>query len=304
MDGIVGLGRLQNVADNSEGVKAPTLVDVLVSQNVISSKQIGIHLSGGADTLNDGEITFGAADTSVIDGALSYVAALDNDDGFWEVPVAGANVNGKPAAIQQGVTAILDSGTSFMLLPPADADALNIQIPGAVANGETYTVPCDASASVTVTIAGQQWAIDPKNYVGVQSGDACLSNIVAHQTFGATQWLLGETFLKNVYTLFDNDGARVGFGNLKSESLTPPHVAMLLTSGRQFCVCKHQGRQLHRLVRRPRLGDVEAGLQRLRGGAAGGRRVRMRSAARGVGVGASAGYTRRPLKGYGEDRRK
>jgi hypothetical protein len=216
MDGIVGLGRLQNVADNTEGVKAPTLVDVLVSQNVISSKQIGIHLSGGTDTLNDGEITFGAADASVIDGALSYVPALANDDGFWEVPVTGASVNGKPTAIQQGATAILDSGTSFMLLPPADADALNLQIPGAVANGETYAVPCDSSALVTLTIAGQQWAIDPKNYVGVQSGNACASNIVAHQTFGATQWLLGETFLKNVYTLFDYDGARVGFGNLKS----------------------------------------------------------------------------------------
>jgi hypothetical protein len=40
---------------------------------------------------------------------------------------------------------------------------------------------------------------------------------VAKQTFGPSQWLLGETFLKNVYTLFDYDGARVGFGNLKSE---------------------------------------------------------------------------------------
>jgi hypothetical protein len=217
MDGIVGLGRLQNVADNSEGVKAPTLVDALVAQNVITAKVIGIHLSGGTDPGNDGEITFGAADASVIDGDLSYVAALGNDDGFWEVPVGGASVGGKPAAIQQGVTAILDSGTSFILLPPADADAINLQIPGAVANGETYQIPCDASVSVTVTLAGQQWTIDPKNYVGTPSGNACVSNIVSHQTFGATQWLLGETFLKNVYTVFDNDGARVGFANLKSE---------------------------------------------------------------------------------------
>ena len=151
MDGIVGLGRLQNVADNAEGVKAPTLVDALVAQNVITAKVIGIHLSGGTDALNDGEITFGAADASVIDGDLSYVPAIKNDDGFWEVPVAGASVGGKPAAIQQGVTAILDSGTSFMLLPPADADAINLQIPGAVANGETYAVPCGSSALVTLT---------------------------------------------------------------------------------------------------------------------------------------------------------
>jgi hypothetical protein len=222
MDGIVGLGRLQNVADNAEGVKAPTLVDVLVAQGVISAKVIGIHLSGGADPNNDGEITFGAADTSLIDGDLSYVAAINNADGFWEIPVGGASVGGKPAAIQTGVTAILDSGTSFMLLPPADADALNLQIPGAVANGETYLIPCGSNTPVVLTLAGRQWPIDPKNYVGNPSGNACQSNIVSHLTFGATQWLLGETFLKNVYTLFDNDGARVGFGNLKSEFLSLP----------------------------------------------------------------------------------
>jgi hypothetical protein len=215
MDGIVGLGRLQNAVNNPDGVKAPTLVDVLASQNVISSKQVGIHLSsGGADGTNNGEITFGAADTSVIDGPLNYVAAVDNANGFWELPVDSASVGGKTVAIQPGVTAILDSGTSLMLLPAADADAVNLQIPGAVKNGETYTIPCDASAPVSLTFGGKAYGVDPKNYVGAKNGTACTSNIVGRQTFGATEWLLGDTFLKNVYTLFDYDGARVGFGYL------------------------------------------------------------------------------------------
>jgi hypothetical protein len=215
MDGIVGFGRLQNVVNNPTGVNAPTLIDVLVSENIITSKQFGIHLNGGVDKSNDGEINFGAPDSSIINGSLNYIAAIDNPSGFWELPIDSASVNGKQANIQSGVTAILDSGTSFMLLPPSDADAINLQIPGVVKDGETYMIPCDSSVPISLTFGGKAYNVDPQNYVGGQNDGACTSNIAGHQAFGPTQWLLGDTFLKNVYTMFDSDGSRVGFGYLK-----------------------------------------------------------------------------------------
>jgi aspartyl protease len=216
MDGILGIGRLQNVASNPTGVKAPTIVDVLATQKIIPSRLVGIRLSRSSDGSNNGEINFGAPDTSAYSGDLNYISAVTNMNGFWEIPLGSVSFNGKNAAIQNGVTVLLDSGTSYMLLPPDDAKALHAIIPGSSGTGETYTVPCDTSMPLVLTLGGKTYSISSKDYVGSPgSSGGCNSNIIGRATFAATQWLVGDVFLKNVYTVFDYDGSRVGLAQEK-----------------------------------------------------------------------------------------
>jgi hypothetical protein len=218
MDGILGIGRLDDLTSNPNGVKAPTIVDTLVSQNIITAKLFGLRLSRASDGGNDGEINFGSPDTSAFSGSLNYVAALKNTDGFWEIPITSISFNGKTASIQSGVTVLLDSGTSYMLVPPTDADAIHAVIPGSKKNGEVYTVPCNTNTPLTLTFGGQAYTILPVDYIGAPGTDGtCASNVVARTTFSATQWLVGDVFLKNVYTVFDYDGSRIGFGQPKSK---------------------------------------------------------------------------------------
>jgi Eukaryotic aspartyl protease len=219
MDGILGVGRLENVASNPSGVKAPTIVDTLVSQNIISSKLFGLRISRAGDGGNDGEINFGAPDTAAFSGSLNYITAVKNPNGFWEIPIGSVTFNGKAASIQSGVTVLLDSGTSYMLVPQPDADAIHAVIPGSQKNGEVYSIPCNTNTPLTLTFGGQAYGISAEDYVGAKNSDGtCTSNIVARTTFETTQWLIGDVFLKNVYTVFDYDGGRIGLGQLKGMS--------------------------------------------------------------------------------------
>jgi len=111
-----------------------------------------------------------------------------------------------------GKTAIIDTGTSFVLMPPDDAKKLLTQIPKAEPSGETFQIPCATTAAIQFTFSGVTYNVSAKDYLGktVDGGNMCASNIIGRQTFGANQWLMGDAFLKNVYTVFDFTQNRIG----------------------------------------------------------------------------------------------
>lgn len=221
MDGILGLGRPETLVSDPTGVKAPSLLDALVSQKVISSKLFGLALWRSTDGgSNDGEINFGSPDSSRYDGDLNYISTVKGTNGFWEVPIADAGVDGKKAGIT-GRTAVIDSGTSFILMPQDDAAKLHQAIPNSSHNGESFIVPCDATNKMQFIFGSVTYDISSKDYIGRPSGLGCASNIVGRQVFGSKQWLVGDVFLKNVYTVFDYDQQRVGFG-VKRASVSRP----------------------------------------------------------------------------------
>lgn len=204
MDGILGLGRA-----SSNKLGTPTVMDILASQNLLEENIFGIHLSRSADGATDGQITFGSVDTSRFNGELSYTNSIASD-GLWEVPVEGASVDGQSLGYT-GKTAVIDTGTSYILMPLEDAKALHGKIPGSSNSGETFAIPCDTQLSIQFTFSGVTYDVSPKDYVGKpDKAGKCASNIVGHQSFGPDTWMLGDVYLKNVYTVFDFDNDRIG----------------------------------------------------------------------------------------------
>jgi cathepsin D len=203
MDGILGLGPA-----NSNDLGAKTVMQALDDQAGLKDNILGVHLQRAADGTNDGTITIGGLDTSKFKGDIAYTSTKSGN--AWEIPVDDVYVGGKACGLT-GKTAIIDTGTSYALMPPSDAKALHGLIPGSSANGEAYTVPCDASTTVEVSFSKIKYSISPKDYVGRKSnGNVCASNIIGHQPFGPNQWILGDVFLKNVYSVFDFDKDRIG----------------------------------------------------------------------------------------------
>jgi hypothetical protein len=216
MDGILGIGR----GAGTDGIAAPQIMDVLSSDDLIGAKIYGIHLSRDQDGLLDGELNLGEVNTARFTGDLNYMDCVDNDTGFWEVPLEDAGVDGQTVGLT-GRTAIMDTGTSYILMPEDDALAIHKKIQGYKQDGETFFVPCDSTSVVQFHFNKQVYNISTADWKGgkVDSG-LCRSNIVGRQTFSATQWLVGDVFLKNVYSVFDFDNSRVGLGIMDGEEAT------------------------------------------------------------------------------------
>jgi Eukaryotic aspartyl protease. len=180
---------------------------------------LALSLQRASDEAKDGEITFGDVDTTKFVGNITYTNTT-GDSAFWQIPLDGASVDGKALNLT-GRSAIIDSGTSFILIPPSDASALHALIPGSSPSGENFYIPCSSNNTVAFTFSGVTYSISPKDYVGSttdSTGNTCVSNIVGHKTFGDTDWLVGDVFMKNVYSVFDYDNNRVGFAGRVGEA--------------------------------------------------------------------------------------
>lgn len=213
LDGILGLGR-----PASDTLGTQTIMETLDEQAGLSQNLVGVHLQRSFDGTRDGQITFGGYDSSKFDNNLSFTKTA-NDRG-WEIPVDDAGFDNKAVGFARGKTAFIDTGTSYILLPPADAKSLHALIPGATNNGEIYLVPCTTTATVYISFSGVKYAISPKDYVGRGNGNVCNSNIIGHQAYGPNQWILGAVFLKNVYSVFDFDHGQIGFGTRNTSPST------------------------------------------------------------------------------------
>lgn len=205
MDGILGLGR-----STSSSVKAPTFMEAIDNENVLQKNLLGVHLQRNSDGSTDGELNFGSPDTNRYTGNVSYTSTA-KDSNFWEIPIDDAVVDGVKCRFS-GKTAIIDTGTSFLLLPPGDAQRIHKLIRGSQQEGETFKLPCSASLPVQIIISKITYDIPPKDYLGkpVSGGNMCESNIIGKDTFGPDRWLVGDVFLKNVYTIFDFDQDQIG----------------------------------------------------------------------------------------------
>lgn len=215
MDGILGLGR-----DSSNRLGTPTLMDVMADQKLLKANMFGILLSRSADGRADGQITFGGADTSKFSGELSYTDSI-SIDGLWEIPTDGAAVDNHSVGLT-GKTAIIDTGTSYILMPLNDAKALHARLPGSLNHGDTFTIPCNTSLPIQLTFSEVSYEVLAMDYVGEadKTGKMCRSKIVGRQAFGTNTWVLGAAFLKNVYTVFDFDNHRIGFGKMSTVAST------------------------------------------------------------------------------------
>ena len=205
MDGLLALGR-----PSQSNLGGPTFLQALSNAKLLPANIFGINLQRHADGTTDGEINFGMVDTSKFQGELTYVETAN--DQLWEVPIDDVRVGGVTCKIT-GNTAIIDTGTSQLFMPPSQAKQLFAQIPGSVqADSETFHIPCDTTISIQMVFAGAPFSISPEDYLGspVAGGNLCGSTIFGVQVEGPTQFLLGDVFLKNVYSVFDSDKGRIG----------------------------------------------------------------------------------------------
>lgn len=208
IDGILGLSL-------SRG-DTPSFIDRVVASKALKSNIFGVSLNRMSDGSNTGEINFGSPDSTRFNGDLVYMAVDAGASGNWAIPMDNVGFGSTQSGLT-GRLAYLDTGTSFIFCPPKDAIAFHALIDGVKSDDNvTFHVPCTSADSINFTFGGTTFAVSTKDWIGPEVNGVCTSNVYGRSVVGDTNWLIGDTFLKNVYAVFDVDKTRIGLAAVKS----------------------------------------------------------------------------------------
>ncbi|KAF5133785.1 putative aspartic-type endopeptidase CTSD [Metarhizium anisopliae] len=200
-DGILGMSMGQGDSDN--------FLKTLVEAKKLDKNLFGIHLNRASDGSNNGEIKFGSTNPDKHIGDISYTP-IGSKNGDWAIQIDDMAYDGKKADAG-GVLSYIDTGTSFIFGPPSLVRKIHNTVPGSSSSdGLTYTVPCSSNKTLSFTFSGIDYKISSKDWISPKdSSGNCTSNLYGREVVDGA-WLLGDTFLKNVYAVFDADQKRIG----------------------------------------------------------------------------------------------
>ncbi|TFK45663.1 acid protease [Heliocybe sulcata] len=208
IDGILGLAypAISNLGEDP-------FFNTAYSQGAVSRDIFGFRLASSGS-----ELYLGGTDSAMYSGSIEY-HSVDTSTGFWQARGASAHVGSTTAV--SGFETIIDSGTTIMYGPPSAIRTFYSRISGSrVYDSENgyYSYPCNSAPSVSFSWGGKNWAISADNFnLGeTESGSGQCVGALAGQDLGLGSgvWLLGDSFMKNVYTAFNFGTDQVGFASL------------------------------------------------------------------------------------------
>ncbi|KAF8599179.1 acid protease [Ceratobasidium sp. AG-I] len=206
-DGLLGLAfpKLNTVKPHRQKTPMQNMIEQGLVKDPIFTVKLDKHDSRGF-------YTFGYIDETVHSSKL-YWQPLIKDSSWWEVPSAYIKVGSDILDRGHHNTAIIDTGTTLILLDDATVERLYSKIHGARLdhNQGGYIFPTDAHIPSLAFSVGH-WLFT------VPSGDLAFSDAGNGMSYGAVQSrgqnaqdILGDVFLKHVYVVFDqSENPRVG----------------------------------------------------------------------------------------------
>lgn len=208
IDGILGLAfpAISNLGENP-------VFNTAYQEGAVSSDVFAFKLASSGS-----ELYLGGTDSSLYSGSIEY-HSVDTSTGFWQATGAKALVGGSTAV--SGFETIIDSGTTIMYGPPSAVKTFYSKISGSKVYDSSegyYSYPCNSAPSVAFSWGGKSWTISAANFnLGeTESGSGQCVGALAGQDLGlgSNVWLLGDSFMKNVYTAFNFGTNKVGFATL------------------------------------------------------------------------------------------
>ncbi|KIK55986.1 hypothetical protein GYMLUDRAFT_248204 [Collybiopsis luxurians FD-317 M1] len=183
------------------------------SQGAVSSNEFGFFLASSGS-----ELFLGGTNSDLYSGDIEY-HDVDTSTGFWQI--TGASIASGGTTAVSGFETIIDSGTTIMYGPPDAVAQFYDSVNGATLFDESegfYSFPCDSVPDVSFNWGGDDFSISADNFNlgATESGSSdCVGALAAQDLgLGDNTWLLGDSFMKNVYTAFSFERTAVGFATL------------------------------------------------------------------------------------------
>ncbi|EPQ56668.1 aspartic peptidase A1 [Gloeophyllum trabeum ATCC 11539] len=217
---------------------ATPLWQTLAGSGAWDSPVMSFHLTrfvddSQAQTLEPGgSFTMGFVNQSLYTGDIDFQNIPSGSESYWILPLTEITVQGASMTFPstQSSFAAIDTGTTLVGGPSSAIAQLYSQIPGSAPGSGNfegyYTYPCNTQVNVSLAFGGKSWSISPQDFRLTQlTQSECLGAFFELTTGGsAPAWIVGDTFLKNVYSVFRFNPPSIGFAAL-SEAATAQNDA-------------------------------------------------------------------------------
>ncbi|KAJ2989993.1 hypothetical protein NUW58_g3176 [Xylaria curta] len=235
-DGLLGLAfsKINTVKDGGKDDPQATPVENMIEQDDIP-KEAALFTSAfysSRDAVTSRSFyTFGFIDQELVkkSGEEIHWVEVDNSEGFWSFSSESVSINGESIPTISN-TAIADTGTTLALMLDEVVDALYAQIPGATYDwlNQGYIFPINVTVDdlpeFKVAVGDKEFLIQKEDlaFAPTDDGDNWYGGV---QSRGILPFdILGDTFLKSIYAIWDQGNTRFGVVPKieETQNLTPP----------------------------------------------------------------------------------
>ncbi|KAI0745716.1 acid protease [Earliella scabrosa] len=206
-DGILGLA-----FPTISSIHQTPFLNMAAEQGAIKTAAFAFKLASSGS-----ELYLGGANPQLYTGDIE--SHMATGAGYWQL--SNMKLFSGSQVVESSQKTIIDSGTTLIYGPPSYVAALYKTIPNSQpydAENGFYEFPCASTPSnIAFSWGGKKWAISAANFnLGQVSKTMCVGAIVGQDLgLGTDVWLLGDSFMKNVYSVFSFEKNSIGFAQLK-----------------------------------------------------------------------------------------
>ncbi|KAI6123157.1 aspartic peptidase domain-containing protein [Pisolithus croceorrhizus] len=186
---------------------ANPVIQTLIANNVISDPVFAFKLASSGS-----ELRIGGINSALYSGSLTYTPVTQQ--GFWQISGDSISANGNVAL--SSFSAVVDTGTTLIIGDLNTVGEFYSSLNATDLGNGFYTLGCDSMPSISISIGGTAFPLSSATFnLGTYptGSSQCVGAIAATGSLGGTL-ILGDTFLLNVYAVFDVRQLRVGFATL------------------------------------------------------------------------------------------
>ncbi|KAM9223716.1 LOW QUALITY PROTEIN: pepsin A-like [Leptosomus discolor] len=204
-DGILGLA-FPSIASSG----ATPVFDNMMSENLVAEDLFSVYLSSNEQS--GSFVLFGAIDTSYTTAGISWIPL--SAETYWQISMESVTLGDQPIACTQGCQAIVDTGTSLLVVPNSVLNTL-LNAFNADSSGQISCSAIDSLPNLYYYMNGDGFAVPPSAYVMESDGYCSLAfEGMDVPTESGELWILGDVFIRQYYVVFNRSNNMVGLSPL------------------------------------------------------------------------------------------
>ncbi|WFD45163.1 cathepsin D [Malassezia psittaci] len=248
--GLMGMGFESLSSSGSTPFWEVVALQGRVKDPIFSFQLTSASSSEDSKVIPGGIFSLGVLDDRQYTGDITWIDLTSgygsNGIGYWAITMDRLQVNGDQISLGSSNIVAVDTGTTLLGGPSKVLEEIYSKIPGVesaptslLGGSGYYLYPCTQTFTLTLTFGGKDFKLDNDNLnLGrvSETSEMCVSSLFVasdSESSSMPSWILGDTFLRTVFSAYSWNPQRVGFASLPSSGVSTLPITSL-TSGESF----------------------------------------------------------------------